>query len=185
MQKYLTGIHILACKQFPIHLPTQLAISLDVKNLSPRNRKHQFWHMCVYFGGSHLQLFPLNVSFQSQNGRVTGPTSITVIVISRTTHSIFGRKLLVLWWRTPTHMEAKSRSKGSLFSMIDLIQHTQWCPRIELVTFSLEAAYSNGCVQTDVQRHLVLFSESNISKRSSWSHLVLMMKLLPNNQDLQ
>lgn len=68
--------------------------------------------------------------------------------------------------------------------MIDFIQYTQWHPKTELVTLSLERVYLNGCVQTDVQRHLVCFWESNISKGSSGLYFVLMMKLLPNNQNL-
>lgn len=39
MWKYSTGIHILACKQFLIHLPRSLAISLDAKNLSPTKKQ--------------------------------------------------------------------------------------------------------------------------------------------------
>lgn len=51
MQKYLTGIHILACKQFPIHLPRQLAISLDVKNLSPTKKQEAsvLTHVCLFW----------------------------------------------------------------------------------------------------------------------------------------
>ena len=55
-------------------------------------------------------------------------------------------------------------------------------PRTELVTLSLEAADLNGCVQTDIQKYMEFFWESNMNTESSWCHPV-MMKLFQNNQN--
>lgn len=55
--------------------------------------------------------------------------------------------------------------------MPDFSQHSKDV-QTKLDTLSLEAEHLSGCAETDFQRHLVFF----------WS-LVLMMKLLPNNQN--
>lgn len=72
MQKYLTGIHILACKTLLIHLPRQLAISLDVKNLSPTKKEEASVLRRVFILVAHICSFsPSIYPFRAQMGEGT------------------------------------------------------------------------------------------------------------------
>lgn len=70
---YFTDIHILACKQFLIHLPRQLAISLDVKHLSPSRETGSVSSVTsMFILVAHIcSLFPSMYPFRAKRGKGT------------------------------------------------------------------------------------------------------------------